>query len=80
MYVWPKTHREIVGNAVLIHSTGIYDHLNKQLISPLNSLANCDIKKGSCIISNHVHIWKAPDKLDCPRMKQIRAVHNETLH
>ena len=52
----------------------------KQLISPLNSLANCDIKKGSCIIGNRVHIWKVPDKLDCPRVKQIRTVHNVTLH
>ena len=24
VYVWPKTHRETVRNAILIHSTGIY--------------------------------------------------------
>ena len=65
VYVWPKTHKEIVRNAILIHSTDIYDHLKKQLILPLNSLANCDLKKGSCIIGNLVHIWKVPDKLDC---------------
>ena len=79
VYVRPKTHREIVRNAILIHNIGIYDHLKKQLISPLNSLANCDIKKGSCIIGNRVYIWKVPDKLDCPRVKQIRTVHNVTL-
>ena len=32
VYVWQKIHREIVRNAVLILSTGIYDHLKKQLI------------------------------------------------
>ena len=80
MYVWPKTHREILRNAVLIHSTDIYDHLKKQLISPFNSLANCDIKKRSCIIGNRVHIWKVPNKLNCPRVKQIRRVLNVTLH
>ena len=74
VYVWPKPHREIVRNVVLIHSTGIHDHLKKQLISPLNSLANCDIEKASCIIGNRVHIWKVPVILDCPRVKQIRTV------
>ena len=38
------------------------------------------LKKGSCIIDNCVHIWKVPDKLDCPRVKQIRTVHNVTLY
>ena len=43
-------------------------------------MANCNIKKGSCVIGNRVHIWKVPDKLDCPRVKQIRTVLNVTLH
>ena len=79
-YVWPTTHRETVRNAVLLHSTGIYDHLKKQLSSPLNSLSNCNIKKGSCITGNRVHIWNVPNKLDCPRVKKIKKVHNVTLH
>ena len=34
VYVWPKTFRETVRKAVLIYSTGIYDHLKIQLVSP----------------------------------------------
>ena len=45
VYVWPTTHRETVRNAVVSRITGIYDHLRKQLTSPLNSLSHCAIKK-----------------------------------
>jgi len=31
VYVWPTTHRETARNAVVSRSTGIYDHLCKQL-------------------------------------------------
>ena len=56
VYVWPTTHRETVRNAVVSRITGIYDHLRKQLTSPLNSLSHCAIKKGSCITGNRIHI------------------------
>ena len=68
VYIWPTTHRETVRIAVASRIKGIYDHLRKQLNSPLNSLSHCVIKKGSCIIGNRIHIWEVPRKLDCPRV------------
>ena len=80
VYVWPTTHRETVRNAVVSRITGIYDHLRKQLTSPLNSLSHCAIKKGSCITGNRIHIWEVPRKLDCPRVTKIKKIHNVKLH
>ena len=45
-YVRPAFHQESVSNAVVLHSTAVYDHLKKQLSSFLHHLGNCDIKKG----------------------------------
>ena len=80
VYIWPTTHRETVRNAVVSRITEIYDHLRKQLNSPLNSLSHCVIKKGSCITGNRIHIWEVPRKLDCPRVTKTKKIHNVKLH
>ena len=80
VYVWPTTHRETVRNAVVSRIIGIYDHLRKQLNSPLNSLSHCVIKKGSCITGCRIHIWEVPRKLDCPRVTKMKNIYNVKLH
>ena len=66
----PTTHTKTGWNAVVLRSTRIYNHLRKQLSSLLNSLSHCNVKKGSCVTGNRVHIWQVPDKLNCPPVKK----------
>ena len=79
-YVWPTSHKEKVRNAVLTESIAVYNHLHKQLVNPLFNMQKCDIHKGSCINGNKVHIWSAPDRVDCPPVSKTHSVENVSLH
>ena len=39
-YVWSTLHQETISNAVVLRSTAVYDHLEKQLSSPLYQIGN----------------------------------------
>ena len=79
-YVWPTSHKETANNAVVTRTTAIYNHLRKQLISPVYSLTKCEIQKGFCRTGTKIHFWAVPRALNCPRVKKLKTVPNVSLH
>ena len=79
-YVWPTSNKESVNNAVVTKTTAIYNHLRKQIVSSVYSLAQCQIKQGFCRTGTKIHFWIVPRSLNCPRVKKLKTVQNVSLH
>ena len=78
-YVWPTSNKESVNNAVVTKTTAIYNHLRKQIVSSVYSLAQCQIKQGFCRTGTKVHFWIVPRSLNCPRVKKLKTVQNSSV-
>ena len=79
-YVWLTSHKEMANNAIVTRTTAIYNHLRKQIISPMYALTHCETQKGFCRTGNKTHFWTVPRLLNRPRVKRLKTIQNVSLH